>query len=110
MPAKYDLNFWLGNDAAPQFTFKDDTGALVDLTGSTLVFRAVKSDGLELFRKELSIPTPSNGVGILNISAAETRTIPLSSSVAYEIERRIGGQQTTLLFGNITTSGGVNDD
>lgn len=75
-----------------------------------MVFRAVKANGVELIRKDLTIATPTNGQAVLNLSVAETRTIPADQSVLYEIERRIASEQTTLINGNIIVSGGVNDD
>lgn len=107
MPANYDLTIWRGNDFSRTFRFKDGASAF-NLTGSTLIWRAAWSDGE--FEQTLAVATPSNGEAVLSLTPAQTRALPEGRSSSYEIERRIGGQETTLIYGAITVTGGVNDD
>lgn len=108
-PANYDMTIWKGNDVEFQFHFMDGT-ANFDLTGSTLIFRATWAGTGEL-RQELDLDAdPTTGLATLSLSHTQTRTLSSTKTVSYEIERRIGGAETTLLYGGLTVSGGVNDD
>ena len=115
MAASYDLTgFRRGNNFRRTFRFKDAAGGPVDLTGSVLVFvaeagtvRVMKSteDG------SLAMPNPAAGEIALNLAPAETRQFPVGRLRArYEIERRIEGEETTLVSGCITVMDGINDD
>ena len=115
MAASYDLTgFRRGNNFRRTFRFKDAAGGPVDLTGSVLVFvaeagtvRVMKSteDG------SLAMPNPAAGEIALNLTPAETRLFPVGRLRArYEIERRIEGDETTLVSGCITVMDGINDD
>lgn len=110
MPTQKDFEIWIGNDFQRLLTLKDASGAVVDLTGATLVFRAINSANTQIFRKELTVATPASGQALLSISAIETRDMPTDRSLRYEVEHRAGGIQTTLLYGNLNAKGGVNDD
>ena len=89
-------------------------GEPVDLTGSVLVFvaeagpiRLVKStaDGT------LAMPAPTTGELMLSLTPAETRLLPVGRlKTRYEIECRIGTEETTLVSGCITVMDGINDD
>lgn len=108
MPALYDLDIWKGNDLSVGLIFKDDA-ARFDLTGSELVFRAAwKGDGQ--LRQVLDITDAAAGEAELTLTFEQTRTLPDRKAVSYEIERRIDGIQTTLLYGAVNVLGGVNDD
>ena len=111
----YDLSaFRRGNSFRRIFRFKDGAGDPVDLNGSVLVFvaeaglvRLVKStaDG------SLAMPDPAAGEITLNLTPAETRQFPVGRLRArYEIERRIEGEETTLVSGCIAVMDGINDD
>jgi len=115
MSGQYDLTgLRRGNSFRRTFRFKDSNGVPVDLTGSVLVFvteagatRLVKStaDG------SLTMPNPSNGEITLTLTPAETRQLPVGRlKTRYEIERRIGTEETTLVSGCITVMDGINDD
>ena len=112
--ATQDLEVWKGNDWSQTFAFVDGTGAALDLTGSSLVFRAT-APGMTTLRKSspssgITIPTPANGQAVVTMSIAETRLLPLGMVALYEIEFRSAGTQTTLVAGRINALGGVNDD
>ena len=107
-PANYDMTIWKGNDVEFQFHFMDGS-ANFDLTGSTLIWRATWAGSGEL-RQELDIDSATGGTATLSLTHTQTRTLSSSKVVSYEIERRIGGAETTLLYGTVTVSGGVNDD
>ncbi len=115
MAASYDLTgLRRGNSFQRSFRFKDAEGDPVDLTGSVIMFvaeagvvRIVKStaDGT------LAMPIPATGEITLHLTPAETRLLPVGRlKVRYEIERRIGGEETTLVSGCIAVMDGINDD
>ena len=115
MAASYDLTgFRRGNNFRRTFRFKDAAGGPVDLTGSVLVF--VAEAGTVRIRKttgdgSLGMPDPSIGEITLSLTPAETRQFPVGRLRArYEIERRIEGEETTLVSGCITVMDGINDD
>lgn len=114
MPQQYDLAIWKGNDFALPLRLKTRSGASlapVDLTGSTLVFRAVWPGG------SLRKPSPdgwtinaAQGEATLALTVAETRLIPMGARVKYEIERRVGSSQATIMYGLVKVSEWANDD
>ncbi|WP_293862511.1 hypothetical protein [uncultured Alsobacter sp.] len=115
MPARSDLDVWKGNTFARTFRLTTDDTTPLDLTGSVFVFRVVDS-GAEIIRyesgtdDELAVPTPANGEVNLLMPVAGTRTLPEGSVARYELERRIGLEQTTLLYGLLVVTGWANDD
>jgi hypothetical protein len=113
--ASYDLTgLRRGNSFRRTFRFRDGAGDLVDLTGSVLVF--VAEAGTARLRKStddgsLAMPDPAAGQITLSLTPAETRQFPVGRLRArYEIERRIDGEETTLVSGCITVMDGINDD
>lgn len=118
MPAQWALAVWRGNSLDQKFRFKTRDAAGVetplDLTGSILVFRATQA-GASLLRVDTTgggfvITNAVGGEAELHLSVAESRLFPLGDLVRYEIERRIGGAQKTLLFGKVIASEWANDD
>lgn len=115
MAASYDLTgFRRGNNFRRTFRFKDAAGGPVDLTGSVLVFVA-EADTVRIRKTtgdgSLGMPDPSIGEITLSLTPAETRQFPVGRLRArYEIERRIEGEETTLVSGCITVMDGINDD
>ena len=103
----YDLTgIRRGNSFRRIFRFKDGAGDPVDLTGSVLVFvaeagaiRLIKStaDGSFSTAAHLGRSRPT-----LSILHAVRRKGP--------VERRIEGEETTLVSGCITVMDGINDD
>lgn len=130
MPAKYDITVWQGNTFTRTFAFKDAANAAVNLTGATVIFRLapIKTGAYAAIRKSTaSSPTVGTGDVLLSglrlvgaatagtielaLNPAETRTVELSKSGKYEIEVRwANGRQETLVYGDVTAEGGVNDD
>lgn len=111
----YDLTgLRRGNSFRRSFRFKDSSGDPVDLSGSVLVF--VAEAGAARFVKStadgsLAMPDPAAGEVTLHLTPAETRQFPVGRLKArYEIERRIDGEETTLVSGCITVMDGINDD
>ena len=111
----YDLTgIRRGNSFRRIFRFKDGAGDPVDLTGSVLVFVA-EAGAIRLIKStvdgSLGMPDPSIGEITLSLTPAETRQLPVGRLRArYEIERRIEGEETTLVSGCITVMDGINDD
>jgi len=115
MAASYELpGFRRGNSFRRTFRFRDAAGDPVDLTGSVLVF--VAEAGSARIRKStddgsLAMLDPAAGEITLNLTPAETRQFPVGRLRArYEIERRIEGEETTLVSGCIAVMDGINDD
>lgn len=108
MPGQYNLDVWKGNTLSVTFGFKTDDTTPLDLTGSTLDFRAIWAGGE--IRKNLTVATPANGEAVLALTVEETRELPDGAIAKYEIERRIGGAQTTLVYGTIVATGWANAD
>jgi len=115
MSASYDLTgLRRGNSFRRTFRFKDTGGDPIDLSGSALIF--VAEAGSVRVRKStedgsLAMPDPAAGEITLNLAPAETRQFPVGRLRArYEIERRIEGEETTLVYGCITVMDGINDD
>jgi hypothetical protein len=116
MPAQQALSIWKGNTVSFPIRIQTRNGATltpVDLSGSVLVFRASWPGGS--LRKEeaeqgFAITSAPQGEATLAFTIEETRRLPVGSVVRYEIERRIGATQTTLLYGELKVSEWVNDD
>jgi hypothetical protein len=109
----FDLCLRQGNNGAWEFRFKsyDDDGNLLpfDLTGSTLAFRAEKSDGTYL-SKTLTPDDPETGKVTLSLTATESRDFTIGRFNRWEIERRIDSNEYTLIQGFVNVTEGVNDD
>lgn len=115
MTATYDLTgIRRGNSFERTFRFKDADGDPIDLTGSIIVFSV--TSGSTVIRKSTSnngllMPTPSNGEVTLRLTPSETRQFAVGKlRNRYEIERQIGANETTLVWGCIVVSQGINDD
>ena len=52
----------------------------------------------------------ANGEFLLQFTVAETRAWPDKTVLRYEIERWVGSDQESLIFGNINVTQWVNDD
>lgn len=113
--ATYDINARQGNTLRVSFRFKDENGDAVDLTGSLIRFRVeLGSRTGEFIGKsspvQLQMPTPTNGEITLVLSAEETTRLTPGRTNRYEIERRNGGEETTLVAGYVVGIRGVNDN
>jgi hypothetical protein len=108
-PTKADITFVRGNTYAAKFTF---TGR--DLTGATLIWRAVR-DGTEVLRRAsggsgITIPTPANGEAFLALTTAQTRAFSVGAMTDYEFELRLAGEEITVFYGKVNAILGFNDD
>lgn len=118
MPGNLNLTIWKGNSYSQplRLSTRDGDNDLVPvgLAGSELVFVAAWRGGT--LRKStadedgFSITDAANGRVLLSLTKVETRALPPGRTATYEIERRTGGEQTTILYGDIITTGGTNDD
>lgn len=113
-PPSKNLMVWRGNTSEFAFRLKVDADTPFDLTGSTIVMSIVYKDGrvdLSSVDNKVLIADPSAGEFSVPISAELSRSIaPDNGQAQYEIERRIGDEQTTILYGVIRLEGGVNAD
>jgi hypothetical protein len=115
MAASYTLaGVRRGNSFERMFRFKDSVGQAIDLTGSVLVF--IAETATSLIRKSTSDGTllmtvPASGEITLKLTPAETRKFVVGRLKSrYEIERRIGGHDETLVIGCLVVEEGLNDD
>lgn len=118
-PAQQNINVWAGNTLRLGFAFKNDDDSPFDLTGSKLVFRAV---GTTTIRKDsedsgsgLEIIDEAGGEAELFLTVAETRSLAAGTAssitkVKFELERWIGVDQTSLIYGELLVTLWVNDD
>ena len=74
-------------------------------------YKALYLSGGGVAAGSLGMPDPSIGEITLSLTPAETRQFPVGRLRArYEIERRIEGEETTLVSGCIAVMDGINDD
>ena len=102
MSTSFDLTgLRRGNTCERLFRFKDGVGNPVDLTGSDIIF--IAETATSIIRKttadnSLQMPSPAMGRLPLNSHPAETRLFAVGRLRSrYEIERRIGGDEFTIL-------------
>jgi hypothetical protein len=111
MPTQKDITIWRGNTETIPVELKTRVGATVEavnLAGSTLHFRAEWVGGF--LTKDLEITNTALGLANLRLTKTETRDVPQGSHARYEIERRLGADQKTILYGRLVASGGINTD
>jgi hypothetical protein len=110
----YPFTVRQGNTVVRTFEMKDANGDPVDLTGSTVIFRAVYPFGAGTLRKSTAdaglVMRAALGEVDLTLTPEETRAMPLGAVTTYDIEHRVLGVQTTLAVGTITVLKGDNDD
>lgn len=115
MPVRFDPQVWKGNTFRLPIGISTVTAGVkspVNLTGSSLVFLATWSGGSlrhETGDGSLTITDAVSGEAALTLSVAETRALPIGR-IKYEIERRLSGDQTTILYGELVVTGWSNDD
>ncbi len=85
----------------------------VNLTGSVITFLAVlASTKAEIVAKTSAnggvIVTPEAGAIVVPITEPESLLFLMGERDIYEIERQIGADQRTLVWGYITATGGTN--
>ena len=111
-----------GNDLGIVLNLLVD-GAPFDLTGQTVIFRVMQG-ATEVLRKAspaaitLSNGTDASGAAAavpnritIPISVAESRTLEAAGApLTYDVERRSGATQRTIIAGNIFIEPGANDD
>ena len=108
-PGRFDLDIWVGNTAKWRFEFAADATTPFDLTGSELLF-TLFHDGPPIVRT-LTIDDAAEGKASLMLTVDDTRAVcAVRGPARYEVERRIDGNQNTLLFGAIRRKGGANND
>lgn len=113
-PPRKDLEVWAGNTWGQSFRLKAGGGPF-DLTGSRLVWRMVL--GATTTRKTSDVPgsgieitDAAEGEFTIALTVDETRTWQDGSVVRYEIERWVGADQLTLIYGQMVVTAWVNDD
>ncbi|QIG66712.1 DNA helicase loader protein [Rhizobium phage RHph_TM16] len=110
MPAKKTLTIWKGNTEAFSFRFKQDASTPFDLTGSRLVM-TIRADTPIVKDSDISGWTINAAAGEATVTLTAAETAAFTSQYvepSYEIERFIGAEQKTLLYGPIEVTGGLN--
>ena len=115
MTGQFDLDgLRNGNTHERLFRFKGGVGNSVDLTGSEIILIAETVTATihkTTADSSLQMSTPAMGEVTLKLTPEETRLFALGKLRSrYEIERRIGGDDFTLLSGCLIVVQGVNDD
>ena len=109
MPIRQDLALWRGNNApALVWTLPDDAPA------GAGYFLTVEAGGRIIASADTAAASLvlDAGAGTLSWapSLAESRAVPPGRIATYEIEQRLDGGETTVLFGALTGLGGINAD
>jgi hypothetical protein len=101
-----------GNTLPVQLTFEQTNGDPFDLTGHEFIFRVVYPGGsYTKTSADGDITIDLNTATIrTQLTAAETRVLPVGGYTQYEVEAWYAGEQTTWLDGTITVSQGINTD
>ena len=107
--ATEDFEVVRGNNPTIQITFMDGASPF-DLTGSSLVLRVVNGTSEKIRRAMTLAGDPTTGVATIVLTSAETRSLPKDVACDYEVERRIGGDEETILVGSMTGVYGANDE
>ncbi|KAA2235259.1 hypothetical protein [Salinarimonas soli] len=112
-PAYKPLQAWKGNDFVQAFRFKAGPAkARMDLTGST-VLMFVTWPGGEISREMTLSSSAGDAVldqASVSLTREEVRGFPLGRATRFEIERRIGDDQETLLYGELVVAEWANKD
>lgn len=110
----HNISVNAGDTVSRVFRLKAEDGSPIDLTGSTVVFRAAWSGGsLRLSSAssdQMLIPTPANGEVNFFLSEANTNAMPPGKPVRYVVKRRIGSEVVTVIRGDITVVSWVDDN
>ena len=108
-PVHRNFNIWRGNSETLKFRLLASAGVPLDLTGSEVTMY-IDSAG-ELTTHTATVVDPVTGEFSIFLSAAVTRALSTSAYVPkYEIERKIGQEQKTILHGNLLIGGGLSND
>jgi hypothetical protein len=119
--ADYDPPFWrwpvwVGNNPPLTFALTDDAGAAINLAGVSLRLRVSWPGGtLAMDSGEAGFMIlPQSGLTVgqfeITLTLAQTRLLPATGPALYEIEQRVGGEELTILQGEMVCSGGGNTD
>lgn len=113
--ASYDINVRQGNTLRRTFRFLNEDGTPVNLTGSVMRFRVELGYRTGKFiakatPAQLSMPEPETGEVTLTMTPSETAQLTPGRTNRYEIERRAGPDETTILAGFLVGIRGVNDN
>lgn len=112
--ARHFLRLRRGDNGPVFFRLLSAAGTPLDLSGSVIVWR-VTAGGLEVLRaatpsERLDLIEPALGLVAWRPTLADTRALPLGQEATGEIERRIGGEQTSLATFTLSVTEGANDD
>lgn len=116
MPDVKNVRIWRGNSgtvdnsAGLVASFCTEDGSLLDFTGDSFYFLARNLQGKELAISDaITVDIPTATVTV-PITVAQSRTFETNDHVTYELERRNGQTQRTILTGALSIEGGINAD
>ena len=104
-PSNYDVTAYLGADFDDSVTWTDSNGDPVDLTSYTFLCQVRKAPGDTLLVTiEVTAPTPSNGVMLLHVDAANLEGVPVGVW-QWDLFVTAGtGEKYKLLYGSFTVT------
>ena len=106
MAGNYNFTIDQGSDFTLQCTYKDDSGAVIDITGNTIraYARANKEDALKKFEFTCTNVTPVSGIFTIGLSSAVSSALDLTklNKFYYDVEL-VNGSVITRLFEGIVT-------
>ena len=112
-PGNYDITIYQGTSYSQQFTWKDQSNALVNLTGYSA--RMMARTSIDAAAPFITLTTANSGIvlggsaGTITLSMSDTQTSALAStSGVYDLELIDGsGKVSRLLQGNLFVSAEV---
>jgi hypothetical protein len=103
-----------GNTYPLDVRMKDEAGQVVDPAGSLFILTVAHGSTVTRWRSDdgtlTVLPLADGGWIKWRPTAAQTRALPLNTPIDFDLERRIGGEQRTILAGAILVERGVNSD
>lgn len=109
-PARYDYPLWQGSDCVLSLLFYDDADVVItDHTGVTWKLFAYTTSRKLIFSLT-GVPDPG-GSGVVEFTIPNrARELPIGAHTKYELQRWVGTDQQTLMYGDLVVDGGFNED
>jgi hypothetical protein len=106
MAGNYNFSIDQGSDFTLNCTYKDDSGAAINITGMSIraYARANKEDIYKKFEFTCSLITPASGLFSINLSSSTSSALDITklNKFFYDVEL-VNGSIVTRLFEGIVT-------